>query len=110
MKPNKKTIKTLIHFLLEEKAHLRDDDEALVSNILYLFLQKRNIDAEKITAFELLKMYAKKELPTADYITRVRRKLQELNENLRGKTYKVRKTKEEEVKQNINKNEIDEIL
>jgi hypothetical protein len=110
MKPHKKTVKNLIQLMLEEKEHLRDSDEALASNILYMFLKIKNIDCEKITAFELLKMYAKNELPTVDYITRVRRKLQEDNENLRGKTYKARKNKEEEVKQNINKNEIDEVL
>lgn len=110
MKPNKKTIKVLIHKLLEDREYLRDNDESLSANIIYLFLDKRGFNVKKMSAFDLLNMYAKNELPTIDYITRVRRKLQEDNPELRGKNYKARQNKAEEITKQINKDEIDEIL
>ena len=108
MKVHKKRIRLLIKQMLETHPHLRNEDEKLASNVLYLFLSGIGINSQKISAFEFLQMYAENQLPTIDYITRIRRKIQEENEHLRGTNYKARKLKCQTIKKH--KEEIHEIL
>jgi hypothetical protein len=46
-------------------------------------------------------MYSQGQLPTADVITRARRKVQENNPSLRGKTWEERHKEAENVRKNI---------
>jgi len=97
----KKTKEYIIH-LLTIKPELRDNDQRLVSNVISQFLILKKLDANNMTAWKLLMMYADGELPAADYITRVRRKVQEETPELRGKKYQQRHKKAEQVKNNLN--------
>lgn len=99
-----------VESLLLEKAHLRDNDEKLVANVIYQFLLLGKYDPHTLSAFQLLNLYAEGNLPTVDYITRIRRKIQETNPALRGFLYGFRQKKSSKVKININKNDIDEVL
>jgi hypothetical protein len=106
----KKKTPQFVESLLTEKAHLRDNDEKLVANVLYQFLMLGKHDPHTISAFQLLNLYADGNLPTVDYITRIRRKLQETNPVLRGLLYSTRQNKSSKVKNNINTKGIDEVL
>ena len=57
---------------------------------------------EKIYVKGYLKAMEKREIPYLDAIGRASRKVQEEHPHLRGKFYKLRKGKEEEVKDEIN--------
>lgn len=77
--------------LLTNKPHLRDDDLRLVANIWHSEIPNIN----SLTAFEFLKHYAEGRLTNSDYITRVRRKVQEENEFLRGELWEERHKKQD---------------
>jgi hypothetical protein len=109
-KEQQKQIKKVIQGLLISLPELRDNDERLVSNVLYKHLKDNGTDAETITGMELLKLYSEGKLPTIDYITRVRRKLQEDIAELRGASYKERQEKAKVVKEKIKKGKIEETL
>jgi len=66
------------HFLLKHPK-TRDNDDYLIKLIWYYSCEKPEI----MTAMDLLKM----ELPKTESIVRMRRKLQEENESLRGLKY-----------------------
>lgn len=84
---NKKKVYEIVLKLLTNIEALRDNDERLVSNVILLFLKSQKIEPQKITGFDLLKLYSENTIPTVDYITRIRRKIQNLNPELRGETY-----------------------
>lgn len=107
---NKKTVKILIQDILISYPSTRDNDEKLAANVLHFFLLKRNVDSKNISANKLLEMYSQGQLPTIDYITRIRRKLQELNPDIRGNNYNIRQSKSKKVKENINTKPIDKVL
>lgn len=77
--------------LLTKKPHLRDDDLKLVANVWHSEIE--NIHC--LSAYDFLKHYANGDLTNSDYITRVRRKVQEENENLRGHLWEERHKKQE---------------
>lgn len=106
----KKKTKEFILELLKEKEYLRDNDEKLVSNVFYKFLLLANHDPNKLSAWKLLQMYAEGDLPTVDYITRIRRKLQELWPDLRGELYFKKQKHSIKVAKTINKKNFDEVL
>lgn len=110
MNLNKKKIKEVIQDLLTKQDSLKDNDERLAANVLHQALKLLGKDPATLSAYSLLQLYADNKLPTIDYITRVRRKLQESNPDLRGEAYAKRKQKAEEVKRNINKTDIDEVF
>ena len=77
--------------LLEEKEIYRDDYNALLARVWYDALPFKSI-----SAVDFLHLIKNNQLPHAESIMRVRRKVQEDCPELRGKTYNYRKTKEYE--------------
>lgn len=91
------TVKTL----LIAKQDYRDSDNLLVVRMWYDELKLSHINAKDITAIQFMEMYRDEKLTSADTITRARRKVQEENISLRGKSYKERQKKQEEVIQQL---------
>ncbi len=91
------TVKTL----LIAKQDYRDSDSLLVVRMWYDELKLSHINAKDITAIQFMEMYRDEKLTSADTITRARRKVQEENISLRGKSYKERQKKQEEVIQQL---------
>jgi hypothetical protein len=83
--------------LLKQHPHLRDSDEKLVANVWHNEIG----NPSAISAFAMLELYANGKLTNSDYITRVRRKLQEEYPELRGKLYKERHKKQELIKHQL---------
>lgn len=90
-----KSIKQDIKNLLIQDKKYRDDDALLVCRYYY---NKCGGDEtlKTMSAINLLNLLASKTLPLPDYITRVRRKLQEQNPELRGEKWAERHSLEEE--------------
>lgn len=89
--------------LLEDKPHLRDDDQKLMANIWFQDLLKSNINAKDITGYKLLEIFSKSNiLSNPESVRRVRQKVQEENVNLRGNNYKSRHKNEEKIKKELN--------
>jgi hypothetical protein len=87
-------VKPSVKNLLAKFSSLRDSDRLLVAE-----LWKQELKALKTN--DLLMMLKAGKLTSYDSITRVRRKVQEENKNLRGKLYKERKAIGKQVKMNI---------
>jgi len=87
-------VKPSVKNLLTKFSSLRDSDRFLVAEFW-----KQELKALKTT--DLLMMLKAGKLTSYDSITRVRRKVQEENKNLRGKLYKERKAIGKQVKMNI---------
>jgi len=96
-----KQFQEIVQTLLKRSPELRDNDQRLVANIWWqtisIEMRHRFLDYE-IDAFKmLLKLYSDGDLPNEQTIRRIRRKLQEENEELRGKVYDQRHEKETEI-------------
>ena len=87
-------ILALVTELLENHPHLRDNDRKLVSTIWWI---KIGEPVEYMNAEDILRMYADGVLPDADSITRCRRRLQEVRQDLRGEIWNKRHQLEEPV-------------
>lgn len=81
-------LKDKIEGLLRCHTHLRDDDMRLTANIWHYEMKGKS---------DFLTAYANKDLTMADTITRLRRKIQEDNPDLRGTKWEERHEKEEKV-------------
>jgi hypothetical protein len=77
--------------LLKNKPHLRDSDPKLIATYWWLELKNKNIDLNKMTGFEFVKMFADSKLTNVKTIERMRRKIQEEIPELRGRLYNERK-------------------
>ena len=88
----KKEIKRL---LIKHK-HLRDSDPKLIATYWLNELKKKDINLYTITAFEFLKLFAESQISNTETIRRMRQKVQEENEDLRGEYYKGRQTIEQD--------------
>lgn len=85
--------------LLTDLPHLRDDDYKLVANVWCMELGGSKKVAE-LNGFELLAIIsAGDKLTSSDSITRARRKVQEENPSLRGKTYLKRQGLQKQVRE-----------
>ena len=84
--------KEIIKTLLEQNPQLRDSDAKLKCRFWTNELKTRGIDTKKITAHQFLIMLSQNKLHNAEGLTRMRRKVQEENEDLRGDMYKERQT------------------
>lgn len=96
-----KNIKGKVKQLLVKFPHLRDSDVKLISNIWH-----SQIGAEKaksISAFDFLAEFSQGKFINPESIRRIRQKIQEQNEDLRGKSYKDRNKKGAEMRQQIHK-------
>jgi hypothetical protein len=80
-------IKNEVKRILENVYHNRDDDYRLIANIWLKEMQEKNIDLTTINAYQFLKIFAEGKLTNPESIRRMRAKLQEEHEHLRGKKY-----------------------
>ena len=76
---------------------LRDNDERLMANIW----NKHLGDVTLINGDDVLKMLARKELPSYESISRCRRKIQSTNPELRGKKWVERQKRAKKIKKEI---------
>ena len=95
------TIKGKIQYLLERKEGTKDNDDRLIA--LFWWYEVGGEEIEKMSANDLLFMFANHKLTNPETIRRCRQKLQEEFPGLRGLSYKSRKKEGEVVKQEINK-------
>lgn len=95
-----KGIKNDVRELLIKYPDYRDSDSRLVAAYYYKKYGGRET-FDNLTAMEFLKHFAEGRFPLPDYITRVRRKLQEQEPSLRGDTWRERHHLEEETRVNI---------
>lgn len=94
-----KTIKGKVRFLLEQYPQLRDNDFKLVAMFYYLEIGSDKV--ESMTGYEVLKHLSNGKLSSPESIRRVRQKLQEDNENLRGSNYQRRKDDADTIRDKI---------
>lgn len=88
--------KETIKMLLEKYPSLKDSDNRLVVNYWNLELQHKGFDVSKMSASDLMKMYADSKLTNTESIRRSRQKLQQEHPELRGKIYNLRQGKEQD--------------
>jgi hypothetical protein len=94
-----KTVKDKVKALLEMFPPLKDDDNKLLAYFWFYQVGEENIKV--FSAKDLLKKISDGELTNSETIRRVRQKIQEENPKLRGKSYRLRKSQAEEVRQEI---------
>ena len=95
-----KDIKTRVRYLLVKFPELRDDDFKLLAT--YYAFQSGGWDKLKdVTAYDFLIDFANHKYTSSESIRRVRAKIQEQEENLRGENYENRKKLEEKVREEI---------
>jgi len=94
-----KNLEDKIRDLLIKHPETRDNDQMLVS--LTWFYHIGRDEVKSLSAWDLLTKLSKNKLPNAESIRRCRQKLQEHDEDLRGKKYKERHKLECEVKEEI---------
>ena len=83
--------------LLTVKSDLRDDDRRLICNIWW-----KSVSNPELLMFEdFIKLYIDGKVPESDSITRCRRKVQELNKELRGRSWDLRHGLEDEIKDEL---------
>ena len=73
-----------VEILLTKYPTLRDDDKLLVTKLWDIELQRLNINPKTNTVSIFLSLYQQGKLSNAELIARARRKVQELNPELRG--------------------------
>lgn len=86
----------------------RDDDNKLIANIWFNDLKALGYNPTEISAFKMLQLFSTGDLSNPESIRRSRQQLQRLHPELRGEKYVERKSKEEDVKDeldNFGKNE-----
>lgn len=84
---------------LEKKPHLKDNDHRLIATMWWEdigLMYNHNFD--NVSGLDVLKMVAEGKLTSPETIRRMRQKLQEENEHLRGDNYIARKNKSSQVK------------
>lgn len=94
-------IKERVRFLLEKYPVLRDDDTRLYATYLSFQLGGKTA-LEKMSAYALLTEIANGNLTHFESVRRVRSKLQEQEESLRGEKYEQRHQHAEATRKNIN--------
>jgi len=100
-----KKAKERVKELLQKHPELRDSDNKLIAFYWYNELKGKGLDPTKLTAMEFLQTFADSKLTNSETIHSCRRKTQEVNKELRGKTYEVRQTKlQKQVKKELGYN------
>lgn len=94
-----KSLENEVADLLLRYPPYRDNDAKLVSAVYFTRIGQDKLD--RMSGLELLVLISQGGLPFPDHITRVRRRLQEKNENLRGVSYKKRHGLADDVRKNI---------
>jgi hypothetical protein len=102
MQVNKiKEMQVVVEDLLHQYAHYRDSDTRIIAHIWMRQLGGLE-NMKSISLYDFLQLWIEnKNIVSPDTITRARRKVQEENVDLRGKTYKKRKEQSKDVKKNI---------
>jgi len=85
--------KPVVIMWLENHPPTRDSDTKLIANIWAHTIGVQNL--ETVTARQMLQMFVDGTLPSAETISRCRRKVQEEMPHLRGKTYNERQNRSE---------------
>ena len=62
----------LVRYLLETHPHLRDNDTKLTMNVWHKRLKNMGLNPKEMTAYELMEMASKDELPIGRTIERCR--------------------------------------
>jgi hypothetical protein len=96
-----KTLKEKVEILLTKFPELRDDDKLLVTKMWFYELKKYEVEPTLMSAMQFFEIYQQNVLSNSDLITRSRRKIQEENPNLRGKTWDERHKEGEETRFDI---------
>ena len=94
-----KNLEDKIRDILIKHPETKDNDQMLVSLTWFYHLGRDTV--KSLSAWDLLTKLSKNKLPNAESIRRCRQKLQEHNDELRGKKYNERHQLECEVKQEI---------
>jgi len=83
-----RNLKNLITNFLRNNRYVRDNDMKLYANVVWFYCCDKDIDLEKISGMEFLKIMAKHEgFPMFESVRRTRQKIQEQNPELRGELY-----------------------
>ena len=96
-----KTMQDKVASMLKKYPATRDDDKILVTNFWYIEMKNKLLDPQIVTTVTFFQAYADGVISPADLITRARRKVQEENPELRGKTWDERHKEAEIFKNNI---------
>lgn len=99
-----KHIKKEVRRLLEKFPHLRNSDNRLIATIWQKELGKdleNNLKSKQTTAFCFLEAFASGQHTNPESIRRCRQLIQEQNEALRGTSYKAKKIRQKEFRQEI---------
>ena len=83
--------KDRVKALLIKSPHLKDNDDKLLATYWYYELKDMKRNPETINGMNLLTLISEGRLTNAKTVIRMRRKLQEEFEELRGEKYKLRK-------------------
>lgn len=94
-------VKELVIGCLTKIPKCRESDTYLVSLIWHNHLKTNDKLTHQITGFDLLTMLKEDKLPNYASIIRMRRKLQQLQPELRGPNYEVRKSEETKIKEQL---------
>lgn len=89
-----------VRALLEQYEELRDDDYKLIATFYY-YEAGGSEALKRKSALEFLDEFSKKKYSHSESIRRVRAKIQEENEHLRGKIYRYRQMEGENFKYKI---------
>ena len=95
-----KHLENIVTNILETNPKARDDDHFLAGVIWIQELGGSNI-AREMGLWEFMKMFMSHDLINFESIIRCRRKVQELNKDLRGTKYEFRHNRQKEVKEQI---------
>tara|TARA_Y100001973_G_C5138162_1_gene301462 strand:- start:718 stop:1023 length:306 start_codon:yes stop_codon:yes gene_type:complete len=79
--------------LLVKYPHFRDSDNKLIAAYWFQELKGKGVNLNEISAMEFLHYFAESKLTNSETIHRCRRKAQEENTELRGKSYYNRQEK-----------------
>ena len=90
-----------VEILLLKYPTLRDDDKLLVTKMWEIELQKINLNPKEVPVSMFLSLYQQGKLSNAELIGRARRKVQELNADLRGENWKIRHKEAEDTRISI---------
>ena len=105
-----RNLKGIVERQLRDKPELRDSDNKLVARIWYNHIESRSpIPVRAMSATDLLIGIGNNELPGWSSIVRVRRKIQQLNPDLRGKKYQKRQESRKIYIKEIKEFELDQI-
>lgn len=86
--------------MLKKNPNLRDSDNKLVAT--YWWHEMGKEQTQLMTGFDFLDTFSRGKLTSEKSIVRVRAKLQEEQEALRGASYRSRAKQQEEIRANIN--------